>query len=181
MDNKKAAIYTGTGDNGTTSLIGGTRVKKSHIRVQAYGAIDELNAYLGLLSAAIDNEDTKSFIEQIEHNMLTIGCCLANENESKYSIGRKDIETLQNAINELESSLPPMHSFIIPGGAEAAARANLCRTVCRRAERVLVAMEEEYEIGQDIMVYINRLSDYLFLLQRQLNNGKEKKWEKPCK
>ena len=181
MSNKKATIYTGTGDNGTTSLIGGTRVRKDHIRVEAYGTIDELNAHLGLLSVVIEDDQTRLFIEKIEHNMLTIGCSLANEQKSEYTLSDKDIAVMQKAIDNLEASLPPMHSFIIPGGTEAAARANLCRTICRRAERVLTTLRREHEIEQNIMTYINRLSDYLFLLQRQQLNGEEKKWEKTCR
>lgn len=181
MKHKKATIYTGTGDDGTTSLIGGTRVSKDHPRVEAYGTIDELNAHLGLLHAAIDDGQTKSFIEHIEHNMLAIGCCLANEQESEYAPGKEEIDTIQSEIDALEASLPPMHSFIIPNGTEAAARANLSRTVCRRAERELVSLRRECHIDENIMVYMNRLSDYLFLLQRQLLDGKEKKWEKTCR
>ena len=181
MSNKKATIYTGTGDNGTTSLIGGTRVEKDHIRVEAYGTIDELNAHLGLLSVVIEDEQTRAFIEKIEHNMLTIGCSLANEQKSENTLSDEDIAVMQKAIDDLETQLPPMHCFIIPGGTEAAARANLCRTICRRAEREIIRLKRECEVEHNIMVYINRLSDYLFLLQRQLLCGFEKKWEKPCK
>ncbi len=179
--NKKATIYTGTGDNGTTSLIGGNRVGKDHQRVEAYGTIDELNAHLGLLIVALEDEETKLFIEHIEHNMLTIGCILADDKKSRYSLAEDEITTLNRAIDKLEASLPGMHEFIIPGGTEASARANLCRTVCRRAEREIIRLKRECEVEHNIMVYINRLSDYLFLLQRQLLCGFEKKWEKPCK
>lgn len=178
---KKATIYTGTGDNGTTSLIGGERVAKDDKRVQAYGAIDELNAHLGLLAVVLDDEQTRLFIEHIEHRLLTVGCILANKKESQYAITDEDITILKERIDSLEATLPAMHEFIIPGGTEAAARANLCRTVCRRAEREIVSLQRECVISQNIMVYINRLSDYLFLLQRQLLCGGEKKWEKPCK
>ncbi len=179
--NKKASISTGTGDNGTTSLIGGTRVPKDNQRVQAYGTIDELNAHLGLLVVAIDDEPTRKFIEQIEHNMFTIGCSLACEKDSIYTLGDQSIDELQKAIDTLQESLPAMREFIIPGGTEAAARANLCRTVCRRAEREIISLQRKCPIPQNILVYMNRLSDYLFLLQRRLLNGNEKKWEKPCK
>lgn len=178
---KKATIYTGTGDNGTTSLIGGKRVAKDHLRVKAYGTVDELNAHLGLLLVSLDDKQTRAFIERIEHNLLTIGCNLADEKGEKQTLADEEINTLQRAIDKLEASLPAMHEFIIPGGTEAAARANLCRTVCRRAEREMVSLQKECEISHNIMVYINRLSDYLFLLQRQLLDGNEKKWEKPCK
>ncbi|MBO7301507.1 MAG: cob(I)yrinic acid a,c-diamide adenosyltransferase [Bacteroidaceae bacterium] len=182
MESKKATIYTATGDNGTTSLIGGTRVAKNHPRVEAYGTLDELNAHLGLLAASIHNTKIVAFIEEIENNILTIGCGLACKDAGNIrTIPVEKISILEKEIDLLEASLPPMHDFILPSSDEAPARANLCRTVCRRAERTMVAVKEHSEVPQESMVYINRLSDYLFLLQRFLHNGKEKKWEKPCK
>lgn len=178
---KKATIYTGTGDTGTTSLIGGTRVPKNHIRVEAYGTLDELNAQLGLLLVILDDKETIVLIERIESNILAIGSYLATENSDISPLTTTDIAILESAIDRLEATLPPMHRFILPGGNEAAARANMCRTVCRRAERVIVALESEIEISPVIQVYINRLSDYLFMLQRQLLDGKEKIWENHCK
>ena len=180
MENKKATIYTATGDNGTTSLIGGTRVSKNHPRVEAYGTLDELNAHLGMLAATIGNPKEIAFIEEIENNILTIGCELACEGNKMPTVSKEKITSLEREIDKLEASLPPMHEFILPGGGEAAARANLCRTVCRRAERAMVTVNGICQVPQESMVYINRLSDYLFLLQRFLHNGKEKKWEKPC-
>lgn len=181
MNYKKATIYTGTGDDGTTSLIGGDRVFKDCQRVQAYGTIDEFNAHLGLLNVILDDNQTKLFIERIEHNMFIIGCCLANNKKCEDILPNEEICALQGVIDDIEASLPPMHEFIIPGGTEAAARANLCRTICRRAEREIVSLQKECEVPQNVIIYINRLSDYLFLLQRQLLHGNEKKWEKPCK
>lgn len=181
MNNKKATIYTGTGDDGTTSLIGGERVSKDNQRVQAYGTIDELNAHLGMLNVVLEDEHTKSFIENIEHNMLNIGCSLADSRCRREMPNNDEIETLQKEIDRLEASLPAMHDFIIPGGTEVAARANLCRTVCRRAEREIISLQRNCEISQNIIVYMNRLSDYLFMLQRQLLGGNEKKWKKSCK
>ena len=110
--NKKATIYTGTGDCGTTSLIGGKRVAKDNIRVQAYGTIDELNAHLGLLVVSLNDDQTKQFIEQVEHNMLTIGCNLAG-GEERYTLTEEDITTLQEAIDKLEASLPAMVSAVL--------------------------------------------------------------------
>ena len=175
---KKATIYTGGGDHGETSLVGGTRVPKDHPRVEAYGTIDELNATLGLLATILPCEK-RLFIEDIENNLLTIGYILAQETESN-TFDQKEIEKLQKTIDEIESTLPPMHKFIIPCNGEGAARANLCRTVCRRAERRITTLHKEQPVQESIMIYINRLSDYLFLLQRQLSKGEEKKWEKPC-
>lgn len=181
MENKKATIYTATGDNGTTSLIGGTRVSKNHPRVEAYGTLDELNAHLGMLAAIIKDAETVDFIEEIENNILTIGCGLACEGKEMPTVAHEKSKRLEKEIDDLEASLPPMHEFILPGGGEAAARANLCRTVCRRAERAMTTVKEQSEVPQESMIYINRLSDYLFLLQRKLHDGKEKKWQKPCK
>lgn len=177
---KKATIYTGTGDNGTTSLIGGTRIPKDHIRVEAYGTLDELNAHLGMLLAIAGDKCPTGFIEQIENNLLTIGSYLATENETGCPLPKTETTALEEKIDALEAQLPPMHKFILPGGNEAAACANICRTICRRAERIIVSMQREIEIDPVILVYINRLSDYLFLLQRQLIEGKEKIWEKHC-
>jgi cob(I)alamin adenosyltransferase len=178
---KKATIYTGTGDNGTTSLIGGTRVPKDHKRVEAYGTIDELNAHLGMLLVVAGEKCPATEIERIESNLLAIGSYLATDGEASCPIAEDEIEALEGMIDTLEAELPPMHKFILPGGNEAAACANMCRTVCRRAERTIVSLSRESMIDSTILVYINRLSDYLFLLQRQLLDGKEKIWEKHCK
>lgn len=176
---KKATIYTGCGDTGSTSLTHGTRVPKDHHRVEAYGTIDELNACIGLLCAALPAEQ-HPFMERIENNLLTIGCALADEKNGTATIGEQEIAALEQEIDAIEAALPPMHKFILPGKSEAAARANICRTVCRRAERRLVTLQRECPTAPAAAAYINRLSDYFFLLQRQLAEGVEKKWEKPC-
>lgn len=178
---KKATIYTGTGDTGITSLIGNTRVRKNHPRVEAYGALDELNAHLGLLCAVLDDSSARVFIEQAENSIMALGCYLASSKECECAIGDAEIAGIEEAIDILETSLPPMHDFILPGGNEAAARANVCRTVCRRAERRMAALQENSTVAPHAMVFINRLSDYLFLLQRSLLQGTEKKWQKPCR
>lgn len=176
---KKAVIYTGTGDSGTTSLCGGKRVPKEHPRVEAYGTLDELNAHIGLLVASLDDETTAGFITAIENDIFTIGCHLAAEGSS-CPIGDADVERLERAIDAIDATLPEIRSFILPANSEQAARANVCRTICRRAERQLVALSREHNISSKAMAYINRLSDYFFLLQRQLLEGEEKKWQKPC-
>jgi cob(I)alamin adenosyltransferase len=178
---KKATIYTGTGDNGTTSLCGGTRVAKDHPRVEAYGTLDELNAHLGLLAASLDNAATIGFIEEIENSIFNIGCHLANENCQNSPVGESDIEKLEKEIDAISASLPQLKSFILPAGSEHAARANVCRTICRRAERGMTTLGKEHEVSPLAMVYVNRLSDYLFVLHRQLLDGKEKIWQKTCK
>lgn len=178
---KKATIYTGTGDTGTTSLIGGTRVPKDHARVEAYGTIDELNAQLGLLVAALSNKESIAFIEHTESDLLSIGSYLATEDNAACPIHCDAIKRIESAIDHLEATLTPMHRFILPASNEAAARANLCRTVCRRAERAIVTLDRESTVAPSVLIYVNRLSDYLFLLQRQLLDGEEKIWEKHCK
>lgn len=178
---KKATIYTGTGDNGSTSLCGGTRVAKDHPRVETYGTLDELNAHLGLLAASLDNAATIGFIEEIENSIFNIGCHLANENCQDSPVDESDIERLEKEIDAISASLPQLKSFILPAGSEQAARANVCRTICRRAERAMVTLAKECNVSQEAMVYMNRLSDYLFMLQRQLQDGEEKIWQKPCK
>ena len=178
---KKATIYTGTGDNGTTSLCGGTRVAKDHPRVEAYGTLDELNAHLGLLAASLDNAQTIGFIEGVENCIFTIGCHLANEESKESPVSESDIERLEREIDSISASLPPLKSFILPAANEQAARANVCRTICRRAERQMTTLAKEHNIAPLAMVYVNRLSDYLFVLQRQLLDGQEKIWQKACK
>ena len=178
---KKATIYTGTGDTGTTSLIGNTRVRKDHPRVEAYGTLDELNAHLGLLYTALTNSNIKAFIEQIENDIITLGSYLATDKECTCAIDADKVNTIERAIDQLETGMEPMHEFMLPAGNEAAARANLCRTVCRRAERAMVTLQESCTVDNNAMVFVNRLSDYLFLLQRKLAAGTEKKWQKPCR
>lgn len=175
----KATIYTRGGDCGETSLIGGTRVPKDHPRVEAYGTIDELNAAIGVLAATCDTAHTP-MLERIENNLLTIGCSLADESNKREALLPGETEALEHAIDMLESALPPMHDFILPCKGEAAARANMCRTTCRRAERRMATLLREEPVDTRAMQYINRLSDYLFLLQRALCEGEEKKWQKPC-
>ena len=178
---KKATIYTGTGDNGTTSLCGGTRVGKDHPRVETYGTLDELNAHLGLLAASLNDNRAIELIEGIENCVFTIGCHLANEKSQECPICDSDIEKLEKEIDAISASLPPLKSFILPAGSEQAARANVCRTICRRAERQMTSLGREHNVAPLAMVYVNRLSDYLFMLQRQLLGGKEKIWQKACK
>ena len=178
---KKATIYTRTGDTGSTSLCGGTRVAKDHPRVEAYGTLDELNAHVGLLAASMSDSATVAFIKETESNIFTIGCHLATESEGANPTNSDDIARLEKEIDTISASLPPLKNFILPPGSEQAARANVCRTICRRAERAMTTLCREAQISPCAMVYVNRLSDYLFVLQRQLLDGKEKIWQKPCK
>ncbi len=165
---KKAVIYTRTGDKGSTSLIGGNRVAKDHPRVEAYGTLDELNAQLGILLIAMNGIEQCATIEQIEKNIIIISATLANENSTTLPIDNKAIDELEQEIDKIDAMLPPIHSFLLPGKNFASAQANLCRTVCRRAERRIVTLTKICDIAPEILKYINRISDYLFTLSRLL-------------
>lgn len=175
---KKAIIYTRTGDSGTTSLMGGKRVSKDHPQVEAYGTLDELNAHLGLLAATMHEHEERSTIEQIMNNIMTLGCYLAREEvETTCPVTEESIATLEKHIDELYSHLAPLRGFILPSCDETSARANLCRTVCRRAERRIITLAQHAEISPLATSYVNRLSDYLFALSRILDTEDEKTWE----
>ena len=178
---KKAIIYTRTGDNGTTSLADGTRVAKSHPIVEAYGTLDELNSHIGLLVVSTTDKETKERLEEIENTIFSIGCYIAAHGKRDCPVTADDVTIFEQHIDSIEASQPPVGGFLLPGNTEASARANVCRTICRRAERRLVDIAGNIAIEPHVMAYINRLSDYLFLLQRQLDRGEEKKWKNTCK
>lgn len=180
---KKSAIYTKTGDKGTTALVGGTRVAKAHVRLDAYGTIDELNSFVGSLACLIE-DDNKEILSYIQHRLFTVGSYLATETEAippkaASIISDDDIKMIEQKMDEIDSLLPKINKFILPGGSEAAARANICRTVCRRAERCIYRVKESFPVEDNILMYVNRLSDYFFLLGRKEcnKNGKEIFWE----
>ena len=163
-------IYTKTGDKGTTSLIGGTKVPKSNLRIEAYGTVDELNSFIGLVN---DQQPESSIIlREIQDRLFTIGSSLAcdPEKEPKLKIPdlkEADITFLENEIDKMNESLQPMKSFIIPGGHVAVSTTHVARCVCRRAERICVNMQQQQmEIEPLVIKYLNRLSDYLFVLAR---------------
>lgn len=178
---KKAAVYTRTGDNGTTSLIGDTRVEKDHPRVEAYGTLDELNAQLGLLAIAMGNHQQRATVERIENNIMSVSCILATEKNVQCTVAVNETTLIEKEIDSIEAQLPPLAGFVLPSSVYASAQANVCRTVCRRAERRIVTLSKSCQIDNSILTYINRISDYLFSLSRLLNDGEEKKWEKTCK
>lgn len=178
---KKAVIYTRTGDKGTTSLIGGKRVRKDHPRVEAYGTLDELNAHLGILVSAMEKSEQRSIVEDIMNNIITLGSYLAQEQPTECPVTEESITALEETIDKVYAQLPPLRNFTLPTGGEASTRANLCRTVCRRAERCIVTLSHEADVSPLAEAYINRLSDYLFALSRILNDGNEKLWEKHWK
>ena len=173
-------IYTKTGDKGTTSLYGGTRVVKHHIRIDSYGTVDELNSWLGMLrDHGLEEEDTRVIL-RIQHNLFTMGAMLATEPEkSKLKSGKDrlgiplidnaDIEQLEEEMDKMNADLPPMTHFILPGGHPAVSICHITRTVCRRAERMTSLLHENDPVDEHILPYLNRLSDYLFVLARKLS------------
>ncbi|MBX9850705.1 MAG: cob(I)yrinic acid a,c-diamide adenosyltransferase [Cytophagaceae bacterium] len=166
-------IYTKTGDKGQTSLLGGTRVSKSHDRLHAYGTIDELNSYIGLLADLEVNMKRKDLLHGIQNILFSLGSSLATEKESlkKQNIAESDITLLEKEIDSMEESLPPLKNFILPGGHTSVSFCHIARCVCRRAERHTIALRENIEVDDLIIQYLNRLSDYLFVLGRMM--GKE--------
>jgi cob(I)alamin adenosyltransferase len=180
---KNSSIYTKTGDKGTTSLVGGTRVAKTHVRLEAYGTADELNSFVGFLVQEVDDEHDLEILSYIQHKLFTVGAYLATETETIHPkaasiITEKDIALLESEMDRMDSELPPLRRFVLPGGSESAARAHICRTVCRRAERCIYRVNEEYPVDEQIFMFVNRLSDYFFLLARKECNkkGKEIFW-----
>lgn len=166
-------IYTKTGDDGTTGLFGGERVRKDSIRIEAYGTVDELNSAIGIACTAAPEELSELFRE-LQVSLFVLGADLATPLEQKvtYSIPRiekSDVERLERLIDEHESSLPPLKNFILPGGSECASHLHLARTICRRAERLLVTLRDEDTIGEHDLIFLNRLSDLLFVLARRAN------------
>lgn len=165
-------IYTKTGDKGKTALLGGTRVSKASLRIEAYGTVDELNSYLGWVADLQSDEKVISLIREIQDRLFTVGSALAcdPDKEIKMSLPdlkEEDITVLESAIDTIDQEVPPMRSFILPGGSPAISVCHVARCVCRRAERLCVALTEHDEpVGELVIPYLNRLSDYLFMLAR---------------
>ena len=163
-------IYTKTGDQGTTALLGGVRVPKSDIRIEAYGTVDELNSYIGLLRDQEVNIDKKDLLKVIQDRLFTIGADLATapgkDKVKKPDLHEADIELLETEMDKMEEQLPALTSFILPGGHQAVSFAHLARCVCRRAERIAVALNEHEPVAPLVLRYLNRLSDFIFVLGR---------------
>lgn len=165
-------IYTKTGDKGTTSLIGGTKVPKNDIRIETYGTVDELNSWIGSINDQINDESFKNELKEIQDRLFTIGSCLATDSEKETKIilpdlHQSDIDFLEKRIDAMTAALPPMQSFILPGGHVTVSSIHITRCVCRRAERLAVNMQQkELFVDEKIIQYLNRLSDYLFTLAR---------------
>lgn len=181
---KKSIIYTKTGDKGSTGLVGGTRVRKTHIRLEAYGTVDELNSYIGWLHREVEEVPHRDFLRYLQHKLFTVGSYLATETESKAPkkasiITADDIERLEKQIDLIDSRLPRLNRFVLPGGSEAGARAHICRTVARRAERIVYRVADEYPVSEEVLVFLNRLSDYFFVLSRHESSkmSEEIYWE----
>lgn len=168
-------IYTKTGDDGTTGLFGDMRVKKSHPRIAAYGAVDELNAMLSVIAASKLNPDLKKTLLQIQNDLFVVGADLANPNLKNKSnrVNAKMIQFLENKIDSLEEKLPPITYFILPGGDIAASYTHLARAICRRAEIKIVGLSEKEKINKECVIYMNRLSDLLFVMARTMNKRKK--------
>lgn len=171
----KSQVYTKTGDKGLTSLIGGTRVEKHHFRLEAYGTVDELNAHLGVIrSYEIDRASVNSLV-RIQNQLFTIGSYLATDESvsdfrSQLKTDEQEIEFLETEMDRLENALPILKNFVLPGGHPALAQCHVARTVCRRAERRVNAMAMEVSVDEWVIRYLNRLSDYLFVLSRHMSN-----------
>ena len=170
---KKCNVYTRTGDQGQTSLVGGKRVPKSSLRIESYGTIDELNSQLGLLLTYLHEPSDCDCLIKIQGQLFAIGNILATDPESttpcKCKITDKDIIELEHSIDLANDGLPGWRGFTLPGGSRAAAVAHVCRTVCRRAERLIYALNAQEPVDKNVTAYINRLSDYLYVLACRLN------------
>lgn len=168
-------IYTKTGDKGQTSLVSGKRVAKYHLRIESYGTVDELNSYIGMVRDQEVNEKRKDELKEIQDRLFTIGSLLASEPENQKKkvpdLYETDIEFLEKKIDEIDAQLPAMRFFILPGGHQSISMGHIARTVCRRAERLVLKLSQEEEIveGELITRYLNRLSDYLFILCRKMH------------
>ena len=213
MDSKKSKIYTGGGDKGNTSLVGGFRVSKTHPRLEAYGTVDELNSFIGLLIEEVGDDYTRELLLFIQSKLFTVGSYLATDpSKTEYKIESlitdDSIKRIEDAIDLIDSKLPKMTAFVLPGGSRSAALAHVCRTVCRRAERYIYRLAEadeiaetgevtqfnEYEksdvtekineVEEPVLVFMNRLSDLLFVIARKeciLKKGEEIFWNNTCK
>ena len=175
-------IYTKTGDRGMTSLVGGQRVAKNSARLESYGTVDELNSCLGIVRAYVSAAETAEELVEIQSRLFDLGGNLATDPADlkvKVCIREEDIAFLEHAIDRMDAALPPMRYFVLPGGSPSVSFCHLARTVCRRAERRILDLAESAEVDSRILQYINRLSDYLFVLSRKLSQdegAEEMKW-----
>lgn len=176
-------IYTKTGDKGYTSLIGGTRVPKHHLRIESYGTVDELNSHVGLIRDQAIGTHEKDVLKEIQDRLFTIGASLAADPERSRMVipdlTKDDIALLEGEMDAMNEVLPELKHFILPGGSNVVSYCHIARCVCRRAERIAVHLAEESSVEPNVTVYLNRLSDYLFILARKVGhdeNVAENKW-----
>jgi len=176
-------IYTKTGDKGLTSLIGGTRVPKHHLRIESYGTVDELNSYIGLIADQDITAHDKEILKEVQDRLFTIGSSLAADPErSKMVIPDlhdEDVDLLEKEMDKMNETLPELRHFILPGGSTTISYCHIARCVCRRAERLSVHLASESTVDEKVNIYLNRLSDYLFTLARKIaheNGIEENKW-----
>ncbi|MDT7832163.1 cob(I)yrinic acid a,c-diamide adenosyltransferase [Flavobacteriaceae bacterium S356] len=183
-------IYTKTGDKGTTALFGGSRVPKDHLRIESYGTIDELSSYIGLIKDQEIDIHTEQSLIKIQHDLFTLGAMLATPPEKEtlksgkerlniLKVNTSSISFLEQEIDAMNNDLPQMTHFILPGGHQTVSFCHIARCICRRSERLVVTLHGQEPLSSDILMYLNRLSDYLFVLARKLSNdlsAKEVKW-----
>lgn len=185
---KITKVYTRRGDQGQTSLVGGQRVSKASVRLESYGTVDELSSHLGLLAAMLSDGEDKTMVQRIQNNLFNVCTNLATDQEqtplypSAY-LPEGEIDRLEQEVDAIMKLLPEKQGFILPGGIKEAAQAHVCRTVCRRAERRIVELSATAKVSPEVLQYINRLSDYLFVLAKKLNfiaGQSEKLWQNAC-
>ena len=164
-------IYTKTGDAGETGLFGGKRLPKSHLRIESYGTVDELNSHIGLVRDSLTDAHLLQVLKEIQDRLFAVGANLATDpakNLTPPDIKLSDIQVLENEIDSMEVQLPPLKNFILPGGHPTVSFCHVARCVCRRAERLVVALNQEEKVEPMVLQYLNRLSDYLFVLARKI-------------
>ena len=186
---KKSMVYTRSGDKGTTSLVGGQRVSKADVRLESYGTVDELNSHIGLLISLLHNEHDQEVLTHVQNLLFVVGSNLATDQSNTELrqasvVHLEEIEALEHETDVIDASLPPLRAFVLPGGCQASAQCHVCRTVCRRAERRILALCEQAEVQPELLQYVNRLSDYLFVLARKINIDEKKSeifWQNTCR
>lgn len=184
----KSMVYTRTGDKGTTSLVGGQRVSKTDVRLESYGTVDELNSHIGLLISLIKDEHDIEILTHVQNLLFVVGSNLATDQSSTELrqasvIHGEEITNLEQEIDRIDAELPTLRAFVLPGGCQASAQCHVCRTVCRRAERRILALGEQADVQPELLQFVNRLSDYLFVLARKINIDEKKSeifWQNTC-
>lgn len=177
-------IYTKKGDNGTTQLLGGKRVSKDHLRIEAYGTVDELNSWLGLIRDQLNDSHAQMILEEIQDRLFTAGSLLASDPEKSSmkipDLDESDVALLEKEMDKMEEALPELKSFVLPGGNQVNSMCHIARCVCRRAERLTVSVDTVEKVNPLILKYLNRLSDYLFVFARKasFDSGSEEiQWQ----